>query len=101
MYGKTNDEWFSGYEAGADHFLNAMFTFDENKQVTGIVINVPCPSQLSEHFTKLSADFWNEVREMVAEEFGENVYVLAQCAPAGDLSPGSFTTARPRPDASP
>ena len=87
MYGKTNDEWFSGYEAGADHFLNAMFTFDENKQVTGIVINVPCPSQLSEHFTKLSADFWNEVREMVAEEFGENVYVLAQCAPAGDLSP--------------
>jgi len=87
MYGNTNDEWFSGYEAGADHFLNAMYTFDAQNELTGIVINVPCPSQLSEHFTKLSADFWNEVRELVADQFGPNVYVLPQCAAAGDLSP--------------
>lgn len=87
MYGKTNDEWFSGYEAGTDSFLNLMFTFDEGGKLTGIVVNVPCPSQLSEHFTKLSADYWNEVRAMVAKEYGEDVYVLPQCAAAGDLSP--------------
>ena len=87
MYGDTNDDQFSHYEAGTDHFLNAMFTFDAEQKVTGIVINVPCPSQLSEHFRMQSSDFWNEVREMVAQEYGENVYVLPQCAAAGDLSP--------------
>ena len=87
MYGNTNDPQFSHYEAGADHFLNALFTFDKNRSLTGMVINVPCPSQLSEHFTEQSSDFWHEVRQLVAEEYGENVYVLPQCAAAGDLSP--------------
>ncbi len=87
MYGNTNDPMFSHYEAGADHFLNLMFTFDKNQKLTGIVINVPCPSQLSEHFTQQSSDYWNEVAEAVAKEFGEDVYILPQCAAAGDLSP--------------
>ena len=87
MYGGTNSDIFSHYEAGADHFLNLMFTFDAEQKLTGIVVNVPCPSQLSEHFKKLSADYWTEVRQMVAKEFGENVFVLPQCAAAGDVSP--------------
>jgi len=87
MYGDTNDELFSHYEAGADHFMNLMFTFDAAEKLTGIVVNVPCPSQLSEHFNLLSADFWHDVRELVKKEYGENVYVLPQCAAAGDLSP--------------
>ena len=87
MYGDTADEHFSHYEAGADHFVNLMYTFDKDNKLTGIVVNVPCPSQLSERFRKLSADFWNEVREEVAMEYGRNVYVLPQCAAAGDLSP--------------
>lgn len=87
MYGNTNKLAFSHYEAGADHSLNVMFTVDENKKLTGMIINVPCPSQISEHFTKLSADYWNEVREAVAAEFGKDVFVLAQCAAAGDLAP--------------
>lgn len=87
MYGKTKDPEFSGYESGADHFVNLLYTFDRNNALTGILINVPCPSQTSEHFKKLSADYWNEVRQMVAETFGSSVYVLPQCAAAGDLSP--------------
>jgi len=87
MYGNTNYDLFSHYEAGADHFLNLMFTFDADEKLTGIIVNVPCPSQLSEHFKKLSADYWNEVRQLVKAEFGEDVYVLPQCAAAGDLSP--------------
>ncbi len=87
MYGNTDDPLFSHYEAGADHFLNALYTFDEADKLTGMIVNVPCPSQTSEHFTKLSADFWNEVREGVKKEYGEEVFVLPQCAAAGDLSP--------------
>ena len=87
MYGSTNKETFSHYEAGADHFLNAMFTVDENKKLTGIVINVPCPSQVTEVYDMLTADYWNEVREQVAKTFGGDVFVLPQCAAAGDLSP--------------
>ncbi|MBR2897717.1 MAG: hypothetical protein IKC04_07530 [Oscillospiraceae bacterium] len=87
MYGKTNDPLFSHYESGADHFLNALFTFDENDKLTGMIVNVPCPSQTSEHLTKLSADFWCEVRAGVKKEYGEDVFVLPQCAAAGDLAP--------------
>jgi len=87
MYGKTNKETFSHYEAGADHFLNLLFTFDAAQKLTGVVVNVPCPSQLSEHFSYMTSDFWHEVRELVKNEYGEDVYVLPQCAPAGDLSP--------------
>ncbi len=87
MYGKTNDPDFSGYEAGADHFINTMFTFDADNKLTGMIVNVPCPSQISEHFTKLSADYWCEVKEGIAKEFGDEVFVLPQCAAAGDLAP--------------
>jgi len=87
MYGDTRKDDFSHYEAGADHFLNVMFTVDSDKKLTGMIINVPCPSQTSEHFRMLSADYWNEVRELVAAEFGTDVFVLSQCAAAGDLSP--------------
>ena len=87
MYGKTNNPLFSHYENGPDHFLNLMFTFDGNEKLTGIVVNVPCPSQVSEVEYMLSADYWCEVRQMVAAEFGEDVFVLPQCAPAGDASP--------------
>lgn len=87
MYGETNDPDFSHYESGADHFLNALYTFDKDEKLTGMIINVPCPSQVTEHLRKLSADYWSDVRELVAERFGPDVYILPQCAPAGDLAP--------------
>lgn len=87
MYGNTDHSLFSHYEAGADHFVNLMFTFDEQKKLTGMVVNVPCPSQLSEHFRRQTSDYWHDLRTLVAKEYGEDVYVLTQCAAAGDLSP--------------
>lgn len=84
MYGNTARDTFSHYEAGADHFLNVMFTFNGEEKLTGIVMNVPCPAQVSSHFTKVSSDYWNEVREMVKQDYGEDVYVLTHCAPSGD-----------------
>lgn len=87
MYGKTAKEEFRHYEAGADHFLNVLYTFDTENKITGILMNVPCPSQLYEHALKQSSDYWNDVREAVKAEFGEHVYVMPQCAAAGDLTP--------------
>ena len=87
MYGKTNDPDFSHYEAGADHFLNLMFTYDKANKLTGVIVNVPCPSQVVENFLMQSADYWHDVRQLVKETFGEDVMVMPQCAAAGDLSP--------------
>ena len=87
MYGKTNDPTFSHYEAGADHFLNLMFTYNKDNKLTGVVVNVPCPSQVVENFVQQSADYWHDVRQAVKETFGEDVMVMPQCAFAGDLSP--------------
>lgn len=87
MYGETDHPLFSHFEAGADHFLNAMFTFDADGKLTGILANVPCPSQLGEMYSFLSADYWADVRERIAREFGPEVYLLNQCGAAGDLSP--------------
>lgn len=86
MYGMTKDDNFSHYEAGTDCFANYMFTFDENEKLTGAIINVPCPSQCSENEWTLSADFWGDVREEIQKRYGD-IYVLPQCAAAGDLSP--------------
>ena len=87
MYGGTARPEFSHYEAGADHFLNVMFTFDPNEKLTGMILNVPCPSQTSEHFQMLSSDYWHDVRELVKTEFGPDVKIVTQCGCAGDLSP--------------
>lgn len=86
MYGNTNDTKFSHYEAGADPFINLLYTFDAAGKLTGAVVNVPCPSQNSESESKLSASFWNEVREAIRAKHG-NIFILPQCAAGGDLSP--------------
>lgn len=86
MYGNTNDDQFSHYEAGADHFVNMMFTFDAQQKLTGAIINLSCPSQCSESIYKLTADFWNEVRIILKAKYGD-INILPQCAPAGDLAP--------------
>lgn len=86
MYGNTNDDNFSHYEAGADHFVNLLYTFDADGKLTGAIVNVPCPSQNSEGEYYLSADYWHNVREAIRAKHG-NIYILAQCAAAGDLAP--------------
>lgn len=86
MYGNTNDPAFSHYEAGADPFINLLYTFDAKGTLTGALINVPCPSQNSEIERKLSADYWHDVRVALRKAHGD-IFILPQCAAAGDLSP--------------
>jgi len=87
MYGDTSREDFRGFEACDDHAVNMLFTRDEAGELTGILVNLACTSQCREHLEAFSSDFWHDVRLAVAERYGENVHLLPQCAPAGDLSP--------------
>lgn len=86
MYGKTNDPNFSHYEAGADHFINLLYTFDPDGKLTGAIINIPCPSQNSEAEYKLSADYWHDVRTAIRQRHGD-IFILSQSAAGGDLAP--------------
>jgi len=87
MYGKTDVPDFDSIEGFEDHSLNALFTWNEQRQLTGIVLNLACPSQVTEGADYVSADFWHETREEIRSRCGKNLFVLPQCAPAGDQSP--------------
>jgi len=87
MYGKTDDPKFSHVEGYEDHSINLMTTYDNDKNLTGMIVNIACPSQVSEGEFTVSADFWHEIREELRKRFGNNIYILAQCSSAGDQSP--------------
>jgi len=86
MYGSTKEKDFSGYEGSCDATVSLLYTFDEAENLTGAIVNVPCPSQCTEHGYFTSADYWHETRELIRKKHG-NIFILPQCAAAGDLSP--------------
>jgi len=87
MYGNTNSQDFSHIEGYENHDLNLLFTWNDQEELTGVVVNTAVPSQVSEQSYLLSGDFWNETRHLFKERFGEEVYVLGQVSAAGDQSP--------------
>ena len=87
MYGKANRPDFVGIEAGADDEVRMLFTWNPERQLTGIVLNVACPAQVLESQYVVSADFVGELRQHVHAVFGPQVGVLVQISAAGDLSP--------------
>ena len=87
MYGDTSRPDFQAFEACDNHAINMLFTRDGAGSLSGMIINVACPSQCEESGVYFSADFWHNVREAVKARYGSQVHVLAQCAPAGDMSP--------------
>ncbi|MBM3238822.1 hypothetical protein FJZ31_21235 [Candidatus Poribacteria bacterium] len=87
MYGSTNREDFDCIEGYEDHSLDMLFLWDQEQKLTGIVINLACPSQVTEGEYYVSADFWHEVRTELRKRYSDNLFVLSQCAAAGDQSP--------------
>jgi hypothetical protein len=87
MYRNANFPEFSHVEGYEDHSVNLLYTWDKNINLTGIIINVPCPSQVTEGLFMLSADYWNEARVEVRKRLGKNIYILPQCSAAGDQAP--------------
>ena len=87
MYGDCSREDFRRFEGGVDPSVELLYTWDADNRLTGVVCNVPCPSQVYELHCFLSADYWAPTRSAIREAFGSGVYVLPVCGAAGDLAP--------------
>jgi hypothetical protein len=87
MYGPTDRPDFSHIEGYEDHSVHLLYTWDADQRLTGIVINVACPSQVSESIYQVSADFWHDTREELRRRLGDHLFILPQTAASGDQSP--------------
>lgn len=86
MYGDCSREDFTGFENGADSSIGMLYTWDPRGNLTGIAINVPCPSQVFELHHFITADYWGFARAEIRASLG-NVHILPLCGAAGDLAP--------------
>ena len=88
MYGSTSVPEFSHIEGHVDHGVNLLFTYDAARNLTGVLVNLACPSQTSESGQDfVSADYWHDTREELRRRLGAGLFVLPQCSAAGDQSP--------------
>ena len=87
MWGNANQANFTELEAGNDSGIELLFTYDENKKLTGVVANVACPSQVLEHQSFISSDYMGKTRELIRKKFGAEVGFLGLISPAGDMCP--------------
>jgi hypothetical protein len=87
MYGPTDNSQFMNLEGHENHGVDLLFTFDAQRTLTGVVVNVACPSQCTEGANFISADYWHDTREELRQRHGSGLFVLPQCGAGGDQSP--------------
>lgn len=87
MWGDTNTPEFRELEGGNDSGIELLFVFDEDQALSGIIVNIACPAQCVQHRLFVSPDFWGEVKVLLRNHFGEHIFILSQCAAAGDQCP--------------
>ena len=86
MYGKPDQPDFSHIEGYEDHSVNLLYTWNADRELTGVLVNLAVPSQASGG-SRISADFWHETRNELRKRLGAGLFVLPQCSAAGDQSP--------------
>ena len=87
MWGETNMANFSHLESGNDSGIELIYTFDKNRQVSGVIANIACPAQVVEQRYFISSDYWGKVKENLEKHFGKRIFVLGLCSAAGDQAP--------------
>ncbi|MBE5743504.1 MAG: hypothetical protein E7358_02170 [Clostridiales bacterium] len=87
MWGDTNSANFEMLESGNDSGIELIYIYDTNKNLTGVVANVACPSQVMEHRNLISADYWGQLKLYLDKKFGRKIFVLGLCSAAGDQCP--------------
>ena len=87
MYGRNNTDDFLYVEGYEDSTVQTIFFRDAGQNLTGVAVNVPCPSQVVEGENYVSSDFWHDLRAILRERFSRDLYVLAWTGASGDLSP--------------
>ena len=91
MYGQTDEIDFESFGGTTDHGVEILYLWDESNELTGLAINVACPSQIVEQKKYISADFWGEVRKELSKRYSKDLFVLAMTGAAGDQSPRDLT----------
>ena len=87
MWGDTNQAVFTEVEGGNDSGIELLYVFDGDKKLTGIVANLACPAQCVQHRLFVSPDFWGEVKMLLRQRFGKDLFLLPLCSAAGDQCP--------------
>lgn len=86
MYGDCSQETFQRFEGSVDHTIDMLYTWDLERNLTGVLVDVPCPSQVYELHRFITADYWSAARDQIRTALG-NVHVLSICGAAGDQNP--------------
>lgn len=87
MWGDTTTPNFTELESGNDGGIELLFTYDTQRQLTGVIANVACPAQVLEHQSFISSDYMGKVKRLLRERYGKNVHLLPLISPAGDQCP--------------
>ena len=87
MYGPTDRPDFDGFESTTDPGVELLFTWDGERKLTGVAVNLACTSQEVESADYVSADFWHDARTALRQRHGEGLFILPLCSAAGDQSP--------------
>ena len=87
MWGDTNTAVFEALEGGNDSGIELLYVFDAAEKLTGVVANIACPAQCVQHRHFVSPDYWGEVKKLLRQHFGYDVFLLPQCSAAGDQCP--------------
>lgn len=90
MYGDCSLDSFVRFEGPVDHTADVLYTWDMDRNLTGVAVDIPCPSQVMELHCFVSADYWTPTRARIREELG-NIYVLPICGAGGDQNPLDLT----------
>ncbi|MFD0960591.1 hypothetical protein [Paenibacillus chungangensis] len=96
MYGQLNTVHFQKFGGVEDHRVDLMFTYNEVRKLTGVLVNVACPAQVLEQEIRISADYLGEVRRLVKQEWGKEVSFLGLIGAAGDTAPYDLIRMRDR-----
>lgn len=86
MYGVCDQPGFRRLEGASDHTADMLYTWDTAGRLTGVAVDIPCPSQVFELHCLVTADYWAPTRSQIRERLG-NIYVLPLCGAAGDQNP--------------
>ena len=86
MHGPTDDPQFRGIEGYEDHAVQVLCFYDAQQRLKATAMTLACTAQCASG-SKVSADFWHDVRRLIHERHGETVCVLGFCAAAGDQTP--------------
>lgn len=94
MYGSIDNPEFSHIEGYEDHSVHLLYAWDAKRNLTGVMINIAAPAQVSEGYRQVTADYWHDVRNELHKRLGDDVFVLPQISAAGDQSPHVMVESR-------